>query len=103
MVRVEVGGRPIIDVSGFPIRSTRSRVRNSGNGRLHFNWSTVQPRVVITSDTDEFDEEILNNLQEEGFQIWYMPYSGDHAAYNNQLQHLADPLELGENYAIIGM
>ena len=31
-----------------------------------------------------------------------MPYSGKKAEYNSQLEHLADPLELGESYAIVG-
>lgn len=105
MVRVEVGGRPIIEIPGVTVGSSRSTVRqsvNNGNRQLRFNWSNVQPRIVVTSDTDDFDEDVLENFREEGYQIWYMPYSGDKAAYNNQLQHLADPLDMGELYAIVG-
>lgn len=104
MVRVEVGGRPIIDIPCVEVATSRTRVRHrTGNGsRPLFNWSTVQARLVVTSDTDDFDEEILSHFQEEGYQILYLPYSGNKAAYNSQLQHLADPLELGETYAIIG-
>lgn len=106
MVRVEVGGRPIIDIPGVTVGSSRSTVRrtiNNGNKRVQFSWSKVQPRIVVTSDTDEFDEEIMSHFQAEGYQIWYLAYSGDRAAYHNQLQHLADPLEMGDLYAIVGM
>jgi hypothetical protein len=107
MVRVEVGGRPIIDIPGVSIGSSRSTtvrqsVSNGNNRQLRFSWSNVKPRIVVTSDTDDFDEEILEHFREEGYQIWYMPYSGNKAAYNNQLQHLADSLEMGELYAIVG-
>lgn len=105
MVRVEVGGRPIINIPGVEIGTARTRIRqrtNNGGSRFHFSWATVQSRLVVTSDTDEFDEEILNHFREEGYQIWYLPYTGNKATYNSQLQHLADPLELGESYAIAG-
>lgn len=105
MVRVEVGGRPIIDIPGVTVGSSRGTIRrtvNNGSRRVQFSWSKVQPRIVVTSDTDDFDEEILGHFQEEGFQIWYLAYSGDRAAYQNQLQHLSDPLEMGDLYAIVG-
>ncbi|KAK5102732.1 hypothetical protein LTS08_003532 [Lithohypha guttulata] len=116
MVKVEIGGRPILEIPGVDIgerkinkntRLTRSFTNKDGSvrtdsSRINFNWSqSVTSRLVITSDTDDFDEEILSHYKEEGFQIWYMPYGGDKAAYQKQLQHLPDPLELGETYAIV--
>lgn len=32
----------------------------------------------------------------------YLSFDGDAKAYRNSLQHLADPLELGDKYAIVG-
>lgn len=115
MVKVEVGGKPILDflpgveitdANGNPkprpgARSIRRPVNGSSSSRMHFSWSPATPRLIVTSDTDDFDDEIISHFKDEGFQIWYMPYAGDKQAYHNQLQHLADPLELGETYAIV--
>lgn len=116
MVKVEVGGRPVFEIPclDIPERSfgkngkiTRSFTNKDGtvrtnSSRVNFNWSQgIVPRLVVTSDTDDFDEEILNHFQEEGYHTWYLPYSGDKTAYQRQLQHLADPLDLGETYAIV--
>ena len=116
MVRVEVGGRNILEIPGIDIGERnigsqttirRSFTSNNNSTRattnnLDVSWSNVQPRLCVTSDTEDFDEEILAHFKEEGYQTWYLPYNGDHAAYQRQLQHLADPLELGESYAIVG-
>jgi len=68
---------------------------------VHLNWNTTTPRIVLTSDTDEFDPTIISHFQEEGFQISYLEYSGNHAEYHAKLQHLHDPLEALEKYAIV--
>lgn len=60
------------------------------------------PRLHVTGDDDEFDPTIFKHLKEEGFDVSYLPYSGGGKAYVDELKHLADNLELGENYAIIG-
>lgn len=33
----------------------------------------------------------------------YIPYNGGGKAFRDQIKNLADDLELGENYAIVGM
>lgn len=107
MVRVEIGGRPIIDVDSRPgeinrlKQNIRRRMRGGGSS-VHLKWSTTTPRLVLTSDTDEFDPTIVSHFQEEGFQLSYLAYEGDKAEYMSRLQHLQDPLELGEKYAIVG-
>ena len=106
MVKVEVGGKSVFEIpciegvnktlkNGTRIRSTTSHSTSK------FSWSTTISRLVVTSDTDDFDEDILSHFREEGFNVQYLPYDGDKAAYNRQLEHLADPLDLGENYAIV--
>ncbi|KAH0843955.1 hypothetical protein AYO21_08345 [Fonsecaea monophora] len=106
MVRVEIGGRPIIDVDTRPgdvgrlKQQIRQRIRGGGRS-VHLSWTTTTPRLVLTSDTEDFDPTIISYFQEEGFQLSYLQYTGDKASYMAQLQHLQDPLELGERYAIV--
>lgn len=116
MVKIEVGGRPVFEIPCVDIpernfgkngKVTRSFTNKDGtvkhnSSKINFNWTqSVVPRLVVTSDTDDFDEDILNHFKEEGYHTWYLPYSGDKAGYQRQLQHLADPLDLGETYAIV--
>ena len=112
MVRVEVSGFPTIEIDNQPggigraKQQLRRRMRGGGGGSgssgLNLSWSTSVPRLVLTSDTDEFDEIIIQHFLEEGYQLAYLPYKGTHQEYNAQLQHLQDSLELGEKYAIVG-
>lgn len=74
----------------------------TGTKTVNFSWSSPQRRLVVTSDTEDFDEEVLSHFKEEGFEVTYLPYSGSHAGYERKLQHFADPLEFGEKYAIVG-
>jgi len=107
MARVDAGGKPIIDVDGGKVdigeAKEQIRRRMRGSGRIHLTWNAVLPRLVITSDTTDFDRTTLSHFQAEGFQLSYLPYDGDHKDYHNKLQHLQDPLELGDKYAIVGM
>lgn len=110
MVRVEIGGKPIVDVDYEPGEGkvikdrVRQRIRGSAtrSGELHFGWNSITPRLVLTSDTSDFDQTIVDHFRDEGFQVTYLPYEGDHSGYVGRLRHLADPLELGDRYAIVG-
>ena len=87
-----------------------------GPGFLKFNrfggfqtwrWTNAEiyslpPRLHITSDDPEFDPELLSHWKEEGFDVTYFPYDGNQKAYKQKLAHLADDIELGESYALIG-
>lgn len=108
MVRVDIGGTPLININtneagsiGEAKKEIRRQMRGGGAGRIKFEWRTVQPRLVLTSDTDEFDETIIAHFQQEGFQISYLAYSGDRKAYTTALQNLASGLDLGDRYAIV--
>lgn len=116
-MRIDVGGKKVLEIPGVDIpernigsqttirrsfTDSRGNTVRSGTQGLNFNWNSVQPRLCVTSDTEDFDEEILSNFQDEGFQVSYLPYTGNKSSYQRQLQHLADPLELGETYAIVG-
>ena len=69
---------------------------------MHFSWHHDLPRIVVTSDTPNFDGRIFESWKEEGFQVAYLPYDGDKKDYHSKLLHLADGLELGDKYALVG-
>lgn len=60
------------------------------------------PRLWITSDDEEFDPTIVEHFTEEGFNVSYLPYAPG-KTYVNDLKHLAEDLEMGEKYAIVGV
>ena len=60
------------------------------------------PLVVLIADTPDFDEAFIQDFKDEGFRVEYMHYKGNRKTFHNQLIHLADPLDLGEKYAIVG-
>lgn len=70
-----------------------------GTGFLKFN--RMPPKLVLTADDDDFDDQILLHLREEGFDATYLPLGEGGKAYKDELRHLADDLELGEDYGII--
>ena len=104
MVRIDILGQPLVDILSTPKEELRSRVRTriKGSGP-RFQWNAATPRLVVTSDTEDFDQTTVSHFQQEGFQVAYLPYDGNHKAFQDRLQHLADPLDLGETYAIVGM
>ena len=71
------------------------------HGFLTFN--SMPPRVYVLSDDTEFDRVFLKHLRQEGFDVNYLPFTGDVKGFKWTIQHLADDLELGQSYAIIGM
>lgn len=73
---------------------------------MKFSWSdssAVRPKVVITAEDHEFDENIIRNWRAEGFEVSYLPFVGSRKDYVRSLQHLPDRLELGDDYAIVGL
>ena len=73
---------------------------------MRFSWSdssVAQPKVVITAEDDDFDLGTIQKWRAEGFEVSYLPFTGPRKDYVHCLQHLADPLELGENFAIVGL
>lgn len=108
MVRIDLGGFPTIDIdtlrtgdTGRIKENVRQKIRGSGRA-VRLSWNTAVPRLVVTSDTEDFDPTIISHFEEEGFQLSYLAYEGNKAAYTSQLQHIQDSLEMGEKYAIVG-
>ena len=94
-----------VDFRSSPSSRLKQKVKRSTTinaSPMHFSWHNLSPRLVITSDSPDFDPTTISHWKEEGFAVAYLPYDGDAKAYRNSLQHLADPLELGDKYAIVG-
>lgn len=64
--------------------------------------SSMPPRLHVTGDDDEPDPLIVQHFIEEGFDVTYLPHGNGGKAYIDHLRRLADDLELGESYAIVG-
>lgn len=73
---------------------------------MTFSWKNskvAQPKIVITAEKDDFDQLTIQNWKAEGFETSYLPFTSSREDYLHSLRHLADPLELGENFAIVGL
>ena len=73
---------------------------------MKFTWdqdTMTRPRLVLTAEADPFDPLTIQHWKEEGFEVSYLPFKGQRKEYIRELDHLPDPLELGEKYAIIGL
>lgn len=57
---------------------------------------------LISNLNEDFDPTTIDHFKEEGFAVAYLPFNGDAKDYYRSLQRLADPLELGDKYAIVG-
>jgi len=76
---------------------------------MKFSWDDDEmeaaPRLVLTASARSstfFSPTIIQNFKDEGYDVTYLPFNGDNKAFRTHLSHLADPLELGEKYAIVG-
>ena len=72
---------------------------------MRFSWSdnsVARPKLVITAEGDSFDQITFQKWRAEGFELAYLPFTHSLDDYLHSLQHLADPLEVGENFAIVG-
>lgn len=61
------------------------------------------PRLYFTAESDEFDASTLTEWQKAGFTVEYFSMGKGGASYTKKLESLfSKPLELGENFGIIG-
>lgn len=66
-------------------------------------------RLILTSDTPDFDQTIIRQFEAEGLKVKYLPFFGGghdleraRKDLENQLNELEDDLEPGERYAVVG-
>lgn len=71
--------------------------------------NSVLRRLYVTSDTADFDADILRRFEAEGFSVEYIPFQGssgdferDRKDLDNLIHEREDDLEPGERYAIVG-
>ncbi len=69
---------------------------------MKFSWSQPPPRLVLTAEDSAFDPVTIQNWKDEGYEVSYLPFTSSRKEYVKALHRLADPLELGEKYAIVG-
>ncbi|MCJ1406111.1 hypothetical protein MMC19_000176 [Ptychographa xylographoides] len=74
-----------------------------GPSVMESNLNKSAPRIYISAESAVFDEQILRNWKDEGFQVFYLPYNGHNRKkqYIQQINHIADALGLGETYALV--
>lgn len=62
-------------------------------------------KLIVTAEERDFDPVTIQHFREESFQVTYLPFPPASATkgYEQSLQGLADSLEEGEKYAIVGM
>lgn len=70
---------------------------------LLYNNGNNNARICITSETGEFDNQTIQDWQDEGFDVVYLPLNGGGKQYESQLKSVKEGLGVGENYAVIGM
>ncbi|PIG85185.1 dienelactone hydrolase [Aspergillus arachidicola] len=70
--------------------------------------NSVLRRLYVTSDTADFDANILRRFEAEGFSVEYIPFQGssgdferDRKDLDNLIHEREDDLEPGERYAIV--
>ncbi|KAF1985741.1 hypothetical protein K402DRAFT_333699 [Aulographum hederae CBS 113979] len=72
----------------------------TGRGFLSFN--SQPPRLYITCEGDEFDETVLKQWENEGFEVSFIPMpSHPGKPYANLITNLSKGLPLGANYALL--
>ena len=62
----------------------------------------VRPKLVVTAGDLTSVEATSQKWREEGFEVSYLPFNRSRDQYADAIEHLSDPLALGENYAIVG-
>lgn len=73
------------------------------NGFLSNDFPHNPPLLYFTAEDDEFDNQTLQEWQEEGFNVGYVPLGRGGKEYGERLNTLSrSGLGLGETFAIIG-
>ncbi|TKX24520.1 hypothetical protein C1H76_3128 [Elsinoe australis] len=57
--------------------------------------------VVLTGETDDFDEVTISEWRNEGFSVKYIGFGDGGAEFVKRVQKLADGISVGEQYAIV--
>ena len=95
--------------SGASSTPLQSRSLSASGEKRKKEQDSIPRRLILTSDTPEFDQRIIRRFEAEGFRVKYLPFLGgghglerDRKDLENRLNELEDDLEPGERYAVIG-
>lgn len=72
------------------------------HGQNFLSWKGQSPVVVVTAESDDFDEQTLNAWRGEGFEVRYIALGDSGTTYVKTLQSLGDSIGVGGSYAIVG-
>ncbi|KAJ5779189.1 hypothetical protein N7457_006909 [Penicillium paradoxum] len=92
--------------AAHPHGAQRSLSISSGKRSQRYEEPSPR-RLILISDTAEFDTHVVHRFQGEGFDVTYLPFlgSGDAEKDRKALEHAVhekeDQLETGERYAIV--
>ena len=67
----------------------------------HLNQTKV-PHLVLTAETEDFDDEITRRWREEGFDTIYVPLMDGGDQYLQRVHRAGDSFGSGEYYGIVG-
>ena len=95
--------------SGSSNTPLQSRSLSASGERRKKDRDSIPRRLILTSDTPEFDQRIIRRFEAEGLKVKYLPFLGggqdlerDRKDLENRLNELEDDLEPGERYAVVG-
>lgn len=95
--------------SGSSSTPLQSRSLSAGGEKRKKDRDSVPRRLVLISDTPDFDQRVIRRFEAEGFSVRYLPFLGGGQGLDrgrkdleNQLNELEDDLEPGERYAVVG-
>lgn len=61
------------------------------------------PHLLLTAETDDFDDVTLREWSDEGFEVTYVPLGNGGSEYVRRLHSIADKIVgVSETYAIVG-
>ncbi|KXL47071.1 MAG: hypothetical protein FE78DRAFT_133962, partial [Acidomyces sp. 'richmondensis'] len=72
-----------------------------GNDFFNSLNKTKIPHVILTSETEDFDEETIQQWRDEGFDTAYVPMLNGGNEYINRVHTQGDNFGVGEYYAIV--
>lgn len=95
--------------SGSSSTPLQSRSLSASGERRKKDRDSIPRRLILASDTPEFDQRIIRRFEAEGLKVRYLPFLGgghdlekDRKDLENRLNELEDDLEPGERYAVVG-
>ena len=63
---------------------------------------TKTAHVLLTAETEDFDEETTQQWRDEGFNTAYVPLLNGGDEYINRVHNVGDAFGVSEYYAIVG-